>query len=100
MNKLFTLSMILGCITMSSFGQESKEKLEQKANPAKKEMAAKADVMVQSTSILPQDDGNRLSHQNKLQKREQRVMRRQQRIVRHKRLRHNFHHQHSLIKRR
>ncbi len=93
--KILTLTLIFGCFMMVSLGQSIKEKADQKAkDPATRENAAKADVIIQQRTITPPSSGQQIERQ------ERRSSRLQQKMARRKRLRRSFHGRHSLMKRR
>ena len=97
MKKIFTLTLIFGCLTFVSFGQE-KEITSQKPNEhIDRDKSAKADVLsVQTEAITPPN----MKMDRKIERRENRISRRHQRLTRHRRLTHRFNRGHSLIKRR
>lgn len=100
MKRIITLFLVFTGISVTVLAQESKEKGLKAPDQANKEMSAKADVLSQTPSIVaPRASQDQLGG-DKQSRRQARLMRRQLRMTRHKRLRHNFHHQHSLIKRR
>ena len=76
MKKIFTLTLIFGCLSFVSFGQEKEIPSGKPNEHIDRDKSAKADVLsVQKHEISQQDMGM----QRKLERRENRISRRQQR---------------------